>query len=51
MTGPTPEQVDAELARRIEWATGRNGAHTLAQLRSEGLDVTITAPEEVADRG
>ncbi len=39
---------DAELARRLEWATGINGATLLVAIRSEGLEVVRVAPEQVA---
>ena len=41
-----PEGRDAEIARRLEWATGRNGHTTLQQIRTEGLDVVIVTPEQ-----
>lgn len=37
---------DDEIVRRLEWATGRNGNALLDQIRAEGLDVTITKPEQ-----
>ena len=39
---------DAELARRLEWATGLNGATLLVAIRSEGLEVVRVTPEQVA---
>ncbi len=36
---------DAELARRLEWATGLNGATLLVAIRSEGLEVVRVTPE------
>ena len=39
---------DAELARRLEWATGLIGATLLVAIRSEGLEVVRVKPEQVA---
>jgi len=39
---------DAELARRLEWATGLNGATLLVAIRSEGLEVVRVTRWEVA---
>ena len=39
---------DAEIARRLEWATGLNGATLLVAIRSEGLEVVRVKPEQVA---
>lgn len=41
-----PEGRDAEIARRLEWAIGRNGVTLLRAIRDEGLGVVITAPED-----
>ena len=43
MTGASPD----ELARRLEWATGRNGHTLLEQIRAGGLDVIVVTPEQV----
>ena len=37
---------DAELARRLEWATGLNGTTLLLAIRSEGLDVVRVKPHQ-----
>lgn len=37
---------DDELTRRLEWATGRNGATLLGQIRAEGLDVITVTKEQ-----
>lgn len=39
-----------ELTRRLEWATGHNGAKILGQIRAEGLDVVIVRPEHLECR-
>ncbi len=41
-----PQGRDEEIARRIEWATGRNGWKLLRALRIEGLGVVVVAPEK-----
>ena len=38
--------TDDELARRLEWATGRNGNTLLDQIRGEGLDLMAVRPED-----
>ena len=38
--------LDVELARRLEWATGRNGETLLSLIRQEGLDVVVVTPEQ-----
>lgn len=41
-----PEGRDDEIARRLEWATGRNGHTILRLIRSEGLNVIAVTPED-----
>ena len=36
---------EAQIARRLEWATGRNGTKLLDAIRREGLDVVVVTPE------
>ena len=38
--------TDDELARRLEWATGRNGHTVLRLIRGEGLNVIAVTPED-----
>lgn len=44
----TPKASDDELARRLEWATGRNGGTLLGQIRAEGLDVVVVTADPAA---
>jgi hypothetical protein len=43
---PYYESMTERLARRLEWATGRNGDTLLGLIRREGLDVIEVTPEQ-----